>query len=84
MVVSGWMLVRTKSFWKVYPSSVGVMDEPAQVGADSNRKYIWIERNGAAVIKSEVQVRSRLDVGGGVEAVVAGEVCAPAETLALR
>lgn len=55
--------------------SVGVMDEPAQVDADAEGKDIQIEGNAAAVIKFKVQVRSRLEIGGGVEAIVADEFC---------
>jgi len=46
------------------------MQEPAQVNADAEGKDVELQRYAAAVIEFQVEVRSRLEVDTGAEAVI--------------
>lgn len=46
------------------------MQEPAQVDADAEGKDVELQRYAAAVVEFQVQMRSRLEVDTGVEAVI--------------
>ena len=51
-------------------STRGGMQEPAQVDADAEGKDVELQRNAVAVVEFQVQMRSRLEVDTGVEAVI--------------
>jgi len=52
------------------------MQEPAQVNADGEGKDVEPQRYAAVVVEFQVEVRGRLEIDTGVEAVITDEVCA--------
>ena len=51
-------------------STHGGTQEPAQVDTDAEGKDVELQRYAAAVVEFQVQMRSRLEVDTGVEAVI--------------
>src|SRR6516225_564715 len=55
-------------------STCGGMQEPAQVNADGEGKDVEPQRYAAVVVEFQVEVRGRLEIDTGVEAVITDEV----------
>ena len=50
------------------------MQEPAQIHTDAEGKDVELQRYAAAVVEFQVEVRGRLEIDTGVEAVITDEV----------